>query len=102
MLLLLFTKTEEDDIENRPIYTDIIGYDRRKSVIGLAPLRTQRMGKGMTIAGMVIAVLLLILFLLDLITGFPFKKASITADIVFIVCAIGLGFLSWSTMKDFD
>ncbi|MDG2380137.1 MAG: hypothetical protein P8N76_00545 [Pirellulaceae bacterium] len=60
------------------------------------------MGKGMTIGGMVIAVLLLILFLLDLILGFPFKKASITTDILFVICAIGLGFLSWSTLKDFD
>ncbi|MBN01133.1 MAG: hypothetical protein CMJ77_18620 [Planctomycetaceae bacterium] len=60
------------------------------------------MGKGMTIAGMAIAVLLLVLFLLDLITGFPFKKASVTADIIFIVSAVGLGVLSWSTMKELD
>jgi len=60
------------------------------------------MGKGMTIAGMAIAVLLLVLFLLDLITGFPFKKASVMADIIFIVSAVGLGFLSWSTMKELD
>ena len=60
------------------------------------------MGKGMTIAGMVIAVLLFILFTLDLVIGFPFNQASIPMDIMFVISALGLGFLSWSTMKDFD
>jgi hypothetical protein len=60
------------------------------------------MGKGMTIGGMVIAVLILILFGLDLIVGIPFRKASVAMDIAFIVCALGLAFLSWSTLKDFD
>ncbi len=60
------------------------------------------MGKGMTIAGMVIAVLIFILFALDLAVGFPFKKASLAMDIAFVTCALGLAFLSWSTLKDFD
>jgi hypothetical protein len=60
------------------------------------------MGKGMTIGGMVIAVLILILFALDLILGLPFKQASVAMDIAFIICALGLTFLSWSTLKDFD
>ena len=60
------------------------------------------MGKGMTIGGMVIAVLILILFALDLILGIPFKKASLAMDIAFVVCALGLAFLSWSTLRDFD
>ena len=60
------------------------------------------MGKGMTIAGMVIAVLLFILFTLDLVVGFPFNRASKPMDIMFVISALGLGFLSWSTMKDFD
>jgi hypothetical protein len=71
-------------------------------VAGTATLRTQSMGKGMTIGGMVIAVLILILFGFDLIAGIPFKKASVAMDIAFIVCALGLAFLSWSTLKDFD
>jgi hypothetical protein len=60
------------------------------------------MGKGMTIGGMVIAVLILILFALDLILGIPFKKASLAMDIAFVLCALGLAFLSWSTLRDFD
>ena len=51
---------------------------------------------------MLIAALLLILFALDLALGFPFSRASTTMDILFVVSALGLGFLSWSTMKDFD
>jgi hypothetical protein len=60
------------------------------------------MGKGMTIGGMVIAVLIFILFALDLAVGIPFRKASPAMDIAFIICAMGLAFLSWSTLKDFD
>ncbi len=60
------------------------------------------MGKGMTIGGMVIAVLILILFALDLILGIPFKKASPAMDIAFVICALGLAFLSWSTLRDFE
>jgi hypothetical protein len=60
------------------------------------------MGKGMTIAGMVIAILILILFALDLILGIPFKKASVTMDVAFVVSSLGLALLSWSTLRDFD
>ena len=60
------------------------------------------MAKGMTIGGMVVAVLVLILFALDLVVGIPFNKASLAMDIAFVVCALGLAFLSWSTLKDFD
>lgn len=60
------------------------------------------MGKGMTIAGMVIAALIFILFGLDLAVGVPFRKASPSMDIAFVVCSLGLAFLSWSTLRDFD
>lgn len=60
------------------------------------------MGKGMTIGGMVIAVLIFILFALDLAVGIPFEQASKAMDIAFIICALGLALLSWSTLKDFD
>ena len=71
-------------------------------MVGLATVRTQRMGKGMTMAGMVVAVLIFVLFALDLITGFPFKRASLPMDILLVLCGVGLGFLSWSTLRDFD
>jgi hypothetical protein len=60
------------------------------------------MGKGMTMAGMVVAVLYFALFALDLITGFPFKRASVPMDVLLLLCALGLGFLSWTTLRDFD
>jgi len=57
--------------------------------------------------GIIIAGLILIVFLTDLIAGFagfvtlaPFRGASQLMDIVFIVCAAGLAFLSWSTLKE--
>ena len=34
------------------------------------------MGKGMTMAGMVVAVLIFVLFALDLLTGLPFKRGQ--------------------------
>ena len=71
-------------------------------MVELAPVRTQRMGKGMTMAGMVVAVLIFVLFALDLLTGLPFKRASLPMDVILVLCALGLGFLSWSTLRDFD
>jgi len=57
--------------------------------------------------GIIIAGLMLIVFLTDLIAGLagvvaiaPFRGASQLMDIVFIVCAAGLGFLSWTTLKE--
>ena len=60
------------------------------------------MEKGLTISGMVVSVLILILFALDLVTGFPFKKASLFMDICFVVTAVGLGYLSWSTLRELE
>jgi hypothetical protein len=63
------------------------------------------MPKALCISGMVIAALIFIIFLTDLVlpsSWAPFMKASILMDIVFILCAIGLGYLSWATWKDLD
>ena len=52
--------------------------------------------------GMVTAILILLLFALDLALPFawaPFKKASTMMDVSFILCAAGLGYLSWSTYR---
>ena len=49
---------------------------------------------------MVTAVLLLLLFGLDLATGIPFNQAHMVMDIVFVVCAIGLGYVSWTTFNE--
>jgi hypothetical protein len=65
------------------------------------------MAKALCIAGITIAVLILIVFLTDLVAGLagmvalaPFRGASQMMDIVFVLCAAGLGFLSWSTLKE--
>jgi hypothetical protein len=70
------------------------------------------MSKSLTVGGMVVAILLLTLFLVDLLDwmlsglifekpfGFPFKGASPLMDIAFIICSIILGYLSWSAFKE--
>jgi hypothetical protein len=52
---------------------------------------------------MVIAILIFLLFLCDLVlpSGMaPFKRASLVMDISFVICALGLGYLSWSTFRE--
>lgn len=63
---------------------------------------TPSMAKGMTITGMVVSGLILLLFLMDLLIQIPFKRASVEMDIAFIISAIGLLFLSWTTWREFD
>lgn len=58
------------------------------------------MSKALTIVGMVVAVLLLLIFALDLAVGTPFGGVSMTMDIIFIVCAAILGFLSYTTFVE--
>ncbi len=60
------------------------------------------MPKVLCMTGMVIAILILVLFLLDLAVAFPFKRISVFMDIMFVACAVGLGFLSWSTLREQD
>lgn len=58
------------------------------------------MPKGLSIFGMVIASLIFLLFVLDLAIGFPFSRAAMLMDIIFILCAAGLGWLAWGTFKE--
>jgi hypothetical protein len=60
------------------------------------------MAKGLTISSIVIAVLLLILFGLDLAIQFPFKRKEPTLDVVFVICALGIGYLAWATWRELD
>jgi hypothetical protein len=58
------------------------------------------------IVGMVIAVLILVLFGLDLVLTFvspslaPFSGAAWYLDLAFVLCAAGLFWLSWQTYKE--
>lgn len=58
------------------------------------------MAKVLCIAGAVIAVLLVLIFGLDLALKIPFGRASILMDIGFLVAAALLAFISWTTLKE--
>ncbi len=58
------------------------------------------MPKALCIAGLVVAVLLAIVFGLDLAVGFPFHRVSKVMDIGCVVCAAALGYISWMTLKE--
>jgi hypothetical protein len=58
------------------------------------------MAKGLTIVAMAVAVLVLLLFALDLAVKFPFTRARTWMDVVFALCAAGLAYLSWSAFKE--
>jgi hypothetical protein len=65
------------------------------------------MPKVFCLIGLGVAALILVIFLADLLFGLigmkglaPFYMASMVMDIMFIVSAIGLAFLSWATYKE--
>ena len=58
------------------------------------------MPKALTIAAMVVAGLLLLIFGLDAAIGIPFGQASLMMDIGVIVVSAGLGYLSWTTFRE--
>lgn len=63
------------------------------------------MPKALCWTGMVIAILVLALFLFDLVAPAglaPFKKSSVTLDVMFVLCAGALAYLSWATLKEQD
>ena len=68
-----------------------------------------RMPKALCLTGMVISILLFLLFLLDLVVPFiglgglaPFGQASLLLDLIFVLCAGGLGYLSWTSFRELD
>jgi hypothetical protein len=60
------------------------------------------MQKALCYTGLAIAAVLFLIFLLDLIPSplSPFRGASRLMDIAFILCALGLAWLSWTTLKE--
>jgi hypothetical protein len=58
------------------------------------------MSKAMTIAGMVVAGLLALVFGLDLAVGIPFDGAKPVMNIGALIGAAVLGYLSWDAMRD--
>ncbi len=60
------------------------------------------MPKALCLTGMVIAIVVFLLFLLDLAIKVPFQRANVMMDVVFVLCAGTLGFISWTTFREQD
>jgi len=77
-------------------------YGRRRAAPGsFVPRKGRAMEKGLTYAGLGVAGLMLLIFLLDLVAGFPFGGGSFTTvDILGILAAGVVGYLAWNTMRD--
>jgi hypothetical protein len=58
------------------------------------------MPKALCITGMVVAILVFLLFLVDLAIAMPFDRASMSLDVVFIISSLVLAYMSWSTLKE--
>ena len=58
------------------------------------------MPKALTISGMVVAALLFLLFGLDLALRFPFSRQQPVTDVIFVVSALILAYLSWVSFKE--
>jgi len=58
------------------------------------------MPKGLCVLGMIVAALVVLLFALDLATGFPFHGLGLITDVAFIAFAAILGYMSWSTYAE--
>ena len=58
------------------------------------------MTKGLTIAAMAAAALMLLLFAMDLAVKIPFRRASPIMDIAFVLASSGLGYVAWNAFRD--
>jgi hypothetical protein len=57
------------------------------------------MSKAFCITGAVVAILLLLVFGIDLGLGFPFDRQSMLIDIGMVLCSGMLGYISWATYR---
>jgi hypothetical protein len=58
------------------------------------------MPKALCLTGTVVALLLLLVFGLDLALGFPFRRESLVMDVGLVCCSLALGYASWMTLKE--
>ncbi|MFO0898359.1 MAG: hypothetical protein U0836_13125 [Pirellulales bacterium] len=61
------------------------------------------MPKVLTITGLAVAAIVLVVFALDLIVGWPFDKArpgGMMMDLGFIVASLMLAYMSWSAFRE--
>jgi hypothetical protein len=71
--------------------------------LGIGPmvaLKGLSMEKWLCWGSIGVAGLLLLLFLLDLFTKFPFQGISPTVDVMGAICCAVLGYLGWSALQD--
>lgn len=83
-------ESESSDYTRKPAVRILLSILAEKSV---------SMPKAFCIAGAVVAILLLLVFVLDLGIGFPFDRQSLLFDIGMILCSGMLGYLSWATYR---
>ncbi|MGA2254457.1 MAG: hypothetical protein ABSG53_07345 [Thermoguttaceae bacterium] len=57
------------------------------------------MPKAFCIAGAVVAILLLLVFGIDLGIGFPFDRQNWLIDVGMVLCSVMLGYISWATFR---
>jgi hypothetical protein len=58
------------------------------------------MAKGFAIFGFVVAIVLLLVFGLDLAVGIPFDRISWIADTLFVLASLALGVISFMTFRE--
>ena len=58
------------------------------------------MPKALCLVGTVVAVLLLLVFGLDLAIAFPFHRDSLPMDVGTLVCSVILGYVSWTALRE--
>jgi hypothetical protein len=58
------------------------------------------MSKALTIAGMVVAGLVGLVFAVDLAVGIPFDSARPVMDVGALIAAAVLGYLAWDALRD--
>lgn len=77
-------------------------YGQRRVACGLfVPRKGRAMEKGLTFGALGVAALMLLLFLLDLVAGFPFGGGSfIAVDILGLIASGVVAYLAWNTSRD--
>jgi hypothetical protein len=69
--------------------------------MGRQPIEETPMPKALCIFGMIVAALMLLIFGLDLAVGFPFRGVNkMLMDVPLVLCSLGLGYLSWITLRE--
>jgi len=58
------------------------------------------MPKALCMTGIAVAILIILLFAVDLAVALPFKRASIIMDVSLLVSAALLGLISWMTLRE--